>query len=85
MALHLRDVQVLLVTLDGVGEVPQRRVHGAHVAKLPGLGERALGLPRQQDALLVARQRVGVVPDGGVHVAQAAEGVGRRLEPHARA
>lgn len=66
---------MLLVALHGVGEVSQRRVDGAHVAQLAGLGQLALGLSRQQHALLVAGQRVGVVADGHVHVAQAAEGV----------
>lgn len=73
--LYLRNAQVLLVALDGVGEVSQRRVDGAHVAQLAGLGELALGLPRQQHALLVAGQGVGVVANGHVDVAQAAEGV----------
>ena len=70
---------MLLVALQGVGEVPQRGVHGPHVPQLPSLGELALALPGQQHALLVAGQGVGVVPYGGVHVAQAAEGPGRSL------
>lgn len=65
---------MLLVALDGVGKVSQCRVDGAHVAQLAGLSELALGLPCQQHALLVASQGVGVVANGHVHVAQAAEG-----------
>lgn len=82
MVPYLWDAQVLLVALDSVGEVSQRRVDGAHVAQLAGLGELALGLSGKQHALLVAGQGVRVVADGHVHVAQAAEGVRCGLEFH---
>lgn len=82
MGLYLGNAQVLLVALDSVGEVSQSRVDGTHVAQLAGLGELALGLSRKQHALLVAGQGVGVVADGHVHVAQAAEGIRRSLESH---
>lgn len=75
---------MLLVALDSVGEISQRRVNSAHVAQLAGLGKLALGLSRKQHALLVASQGVGVVADGHVHVAQAAEGVRRGLESHSQ-
>lgn len=78
---HLCDIQVLLVALNGADDVPQRRVHRPHVAQLTCFGQPTLGLSRQQHALLVARQRVGIVADGCVHVAQTAEGIGRRLKP----
>lgn len=70
------------MALNGIGEVSQRRVHGAHVAQLASLGELAPGLSRQKHTLLMARQRVRVVTDGGVHVAQTAESVGRSLKSH---
>lgn len=82
VVLYLCDVQVLLVTLNSVGEVSQCRVHGAHVAQLPGLAEPTLGLSGQQHALFVARQGVGVVADCCVHMTQTAEGVGRSLKQH---
>lgn len=70
------------MTLNSVGEVSQCRVHGAHVAQLPGLAEPTLGLSGQQHALFVARQGVGVVADRCVDVTQTAEGVGRSLKQH---
>lgn len=68
------------MTLNSVSEVSQGGVHGAHVAQLPGLRELAPGLSGQQDALFVARQRVGVVADGSVHMTQTAEGSRRCLD-----
>lgn len=73
---------MLLVALHGVGEVSQRCVHGAHVAQLASLGELALRLSRQQHTLFMAGQRVGVVTDSCVHMAQTAESIGRSLESH---
>lgn len=73
---------MLLVTLDGVGEVSQCGVNGTHVAQLARLRQLAPGLAGQQDTLFVAGQSVGVVPYGGVHMAQAAEGTRRRLQSH---
>lgn len=71
---------MLLVALNGVGEVSQRRVDGAHVAQLPGLRQPAPGLARQQHTLFMAGQSVGVVADGRVHVTQTAEGGRRSLK-----
>lgn len=70
------------MTLDGVGEVSQCGVNGTHVAQLARLRQLAPGLAGQQDTLFVAGQSVGVVPYGGVHMAQAAEGARRRLQSH---
>lgn len=82
VVLYLCDVQVLLVALNSIGEVSQRRVHGAHVAQLASLRELALGLSRQQHTLFMTRQCVGVVTDSCVHMAQTAEGIGRSLKSH---
>lgn len=73
---------MLLVALNGISEVSQCCVHGAHVAQLASLGELALGLSRQQHTLFVACQGIGVVADSHVHVAQAAERVRGCLKSH---
>lgn len=72
LAPYLCDVQMLLVALDSIGKVSQRRVHSPHVAQLASLGEPALVLTRQQHTLLMAGQCVGVVTNSCVHVTQTA-------------
>lgn len=74
-----RNPQMLRVTINRTIKVPHRQVHRPHVPNLPRLLQPVPHLLHQLHALLVRRQRVGVVPDGGVHVSEGGERRGGRL------
>lgn len=71
--------EMLRVTVDGGIEIAHGQIYGPHVADLSRFLQPVAHLLDQLHALLVGRQGIGIVSDGGVDVSQGRQGRRRRL------